>query len=246
MLRRTGSLALLFLTFFYLFYGAAAWVADFLPWRFNVGFEWEKYIPFIPTSAFLYTSICWLMLLVLFVIRDIQETKHLVKVLCMQTLIGALLFVLFPASNNFPPRYAGESLPQIFLIADILNLRNNELPSLHVCFAFTTAAVLSHYADKWQTLFLYCWAFAIAASAMTIHEHNLLDLAGGMLLAAWGVYYWRRLTRRTGIRTPAPVLQHGDFRLRRSLVRSHGMHPFESNAFDAGTVNNRPQRGNKS
>ena len=244
-LRTTGGLAVLFLAFFYLFYGAAAWLADLLPWRFNVGFEWEKTIPFLPTSAYLYTSLCWLMLLVLFVIRDIRDIRCLVKVLCLQTAIGTLLFVLFPASNNFPPRYAGEALPQIFLIADTLNLRNNELPSLHVCFAFTTASVLSHYVRKWQAAFLFCWALAIAVSAMTIHEHNLLDIAGGMLLAVWGVCFWRRLTRRAPIDTPAPALQNGDFRLRGSPVRDQGLRPFKSNAFDTGTVNNRPQRRTK-
>ena len=194
-----GALALFFLGFFYLFYGAAAWLADFLPWRIHPGFEWEKSVPFMPLSALVYTSISGLMLLVLFVIREVQEIHHLVRVLCIQTLIGALFFILIPASNNFPPRYSSEALPQIFLLADALNLRNNELPSLHVCFAFTTVLVLSHYARTWQTLLLSCWASAIAVSAMTIHEHNLLDIAAGMLLAAWGVRHWRRLSGRTSV-----------------------------------------------
>jgi len=244
-LRNTGRLALFFLAFFYLFYGGAAWLADFMPWRFSPGFEWEKTVPFIPETAIIYTSLCWLMLLALFVIRDIKEIRDLVKVLCIQTVIGALLFVLAPASNNFPPRYGSEALPQIFLIADTLNLHNNELPSLHVCFAFTTASVLSHYADKWQTLFLFCWAIAIAVSAMTIHEHNLLDLAGGMLLAVWGVAYWRRLTQRAAVWTSEPALQHGNFRLWGPPVRNEGLRPLQSNAFDAGTVNKRSQRRTK-
>jgi membrane-associated phospholipid phosphatase len=205
-LRSTSGLALFFLGFFYLFYGGAAWLADFLPWRLNAGFDWEKTIPFIPESAFIYTSLCWLMLLILFVIRDAEEIRLLVRVLCIQTVIGALFFILVPASNNFPPRYGSDALPQIFLIADTLNLRNNELPSLHVCFAFTTALVLSHYAGKRQTFLLFCWAVAIAVSAMTIHEHNLLDLAGGMLLAVWGARYWRRLTLRASIPLGEPAL----------------------------------------
>jgi hypothetical protein len=241
----TGRLALLFLGFFYLFYGGAAWLADFLPWRFIVGFEWEKTIPFIPETAFIYTSLCWLMLLVLFVIRDAKEVRYLVRVLCLQTVIGALLFIVIPVSNNFPPRYGNEALPPIFLIADALNLHNNELPSLHVCFAFTTASVLSHYAGKWQTLFLFCWAIAIAVSAMTIHEHNVLELAGGMLLAAWGVQYWRRLTQRAARWTSEPALQHRDFRLWRPAVRNEALRSLQSNAFDASAVNKRSQRGTK-
>jgi len=196
-----GRLAVFFLGFFYLLFGGAAWLSDFLPWRFNVGFEWEQAVPFLPWSALVYTSLIWMMMLALIVVRDDREIRCLIRVLCIQTVIGAAIFLLFPVASNFPPRYGNEELPRIFLIADALNLHNNQLPSLHVCFAFTTAFVLAHYARNWQTALLVLWAFAVAVSAMTIHEHNLLDLAGGVLLAGWGTRYWRRLTHRANAAT---------------------------------------------
>ncbi|MEA3412909.1 MAG: phosphatase PAP2 family protein [Pseudomonadota bacterium] len=207
-----GGPAVFFLGFFYLFFGGAAWLSDFVPWRFNVGFEWEKAVPFLPWSALVYASLVWMMILALFVIREKKEIRCLVRVLCIQTAIGAAFFLLFPVISNYPPRYGNEALPHIFLIADTLNLHNNQLPSLHVCFAFTSAFVLAHYARDWQAGLLVLWAFAVAVSAMTIHEHNLLDIAGGVLLAGWGTRYWRRLTH------PANVARQGHSATRRPVV----------------------------
>jgi len=244
-LRRSGRLVIFFTGFFYLFYGGAAWLVDFIPWRFDVGFAWERNTPFLPATALVYTSISWLMLLALFVIRAERELRCLLRVLCLQTVIGALFFILLPVSNIYPPRYTGEELPLVFLVADTLNLHNNELPSLHVCFAFTTAAVLAHYAGRWQALLLYGWATVIAASAMTIHEHTLPDVAGGMLLAAWGVRYWHRLIQRTATGVAA-ASEDGDFRLGRAPVEGESLRSVQRNLLDAGAVNDAPQPGTKS
>jgi hypothetical protein len=187
------GLALFFLLFFYLVYGTAAYVADYVPWRIPVGFDFERTIPFIPESALIYLSLSLLMLLALFVVRQASDLKMLVYVLCIQTLIAGVCFLVFPAVSNFPVRFRGESV-FIFRLADMLNLHNNEVPSLHVCFAFTLAAVLSYYGRLWQRLLFYTWSIAIAISALTMHEHNLIDLLAGIILSVWGVRYWRSLS----------------------------------------------------
>lgn len=190
-LKQRGWLALYFLLFFYLIYGGAAYIADFMPWRIEVGFEFERRIPFIPESALIYLSLCLLMTLALFVIRQISQLEMLVKVFGMQTLIAAACFIALPMENNFPVR-STEGVNYIFLLADAVNLRNNEVPSLHVCFAFTLAAAISRYGSLWQRLLLFTWSTAIAVSTLTMHEHNLIDLLGGGVLSVWGFLYWRR------------------------------------------------------
>ncbi|MCU7875725.1 MAG: phosphatase PAP2 family protein [Candidatus Thiodiazotropha sp. (ex Lucinoma borealis)] len=184
------GLSLIFLLFFYAFYGGAAVAADFIPWRFHVGFEFEKKIPFIPESALIYLSLTGLMILALFVVRQFSHLKRLVSILCIQTTVAAVCFVLIPVENNFPVRPIGD-ITYIFLLADAINLTNNEVPSLHVCFAFTLAAVTAHYGQLWQRILLLFWSVAIAISTMTMHEHNLIDLLGGIILSGWGVMKWR-------------------------------------------------------
>jgi hypothetical protein len=203
--RARMGLALFFLLFFYLVYGTAAYVADYVPWRIPVGFGFERSIPFIPESALIYLSIPLLMVLVLFVIRQVSHLKRLVYVLCIQTLIAGVCFVVFPAVTNFPARLTGGDV-FIFRFADMLNLHNNEVPSLHVCFAFTLAGAMAHYGRLWQRLLLYTWSAAIAVSTLTIHEHNLIDLMAGFVLSVWGVRYWRRLSVRDGMPLAAGLI----------------------------------------
>ena len=191
-IRRRAALGLFFLSFFYLFYGGAAFTAELIPWRFNVGLEFEKSIPFIPDSALLYLSVSWMMLLALFVVKQWADLKALVRVLCLQTLFGAACFLIFPVANNFPPRPVAKDTSLLFLLADTINLANNEVPSLHVCFAITLAAVMGHYAEMRLRILLLVWALAIALSTLTMHEHNLVDLLAGGMLALWGVQRWRR------------------------------------------------------
>jgi hypothetical protein len=45
--------------------------------------------------------------------------------------------LFFPAANIFPPRPLGDDLFALFMLADTSNLRDNELPSVPVCYAFT-------------------------------------------------------------------------------------------------------------
>lgn len=196
--RKRTALAIFFMLFFYVFYGGAAWAADFLPWRFVVGFSWERDIPFIPESAVVYISLVGLMLLALFSIREYSELRLLVRVLCIQILIAVFCFMALPVGNNYQTQLDPSDLPPIFLIADAFNLQNNEVPSLHVCFAFTLALVIGHYGREWQRILLIIWALAIALSAMTMHEHNLVDVVCGLFLAFWGVVRWRSVTCRAG------------------------------------------------
>jgi len=190
-LRVTFLMALGFLFFFYLIYGTTAWLADFIPWRYNVGFEWEKNIPFIPSTAFIYLSLNLMMWLTLFVIRDRHRIWLLVKIIGLQILISASCYLLFPVESNFSPRTTVAELPTVFILADSVNLTNNQLPSLHVCFAVTMALALSTEATHlWLKFFLIVWATAIAISTMTMHEHNFLDVITGIMLAIWGVNLW--------------------------------------------------------
>jgi membrane-associated phospholipid phosphatase len=190
-LKQRLMLAGWFLIYFYALYGGAAYAARFIPWRVMVGFDFELHIPFIPISALIYLSLNLLMMLALFVIREMLRFRKLLLVLVVQTAIAVVFFILLPAENNYP-LHTDDPVDIFFTIADTLNLTNNEVPSLHVCFAITLAIVLSHYGRMWHKWFFYLWAAAIALSTMTMHEHNLIDLIGGAALAIPGVWYWRK------------------------------------------------------
>ena len=186
------GLALFFAVFFYVFYGSGAWLAAAVPWRLTIGFEPELAVPFLPQTAWIYLSLSIFMLLPIFAIRRHEDFALAIKVLCGQVLVASVVFVLLPAATIYPPRYAQGEIPWIFRVADLVNLSNNELPSLHVCFAVTTAGLLLRYAQTAGRWAIAAWTVAIVASTMTIHEHHLASIAAGAILGFAGVRIWAR------------------------------------------------------
>lgn len=190
-LRASLKMVAIFLVFFYAFFGAAAYLADLLDYRFDVGFEFEKRIPFVPAMAAVYLSVGPMMLLSIFILRQPRPMRLLLAVLCAQTFVGFCIFLAFPVETNFPAPQDPASLPLVYRIADLINLKNNQLPSLHLGFAATMAFVYSTGRRPLVAILFHAWALAIAASTVLIHEHNLLDLLAGYLLAWCGARWWR-------------------------------------------------------
>lgn len=191
-LQMTLFMMLGFLICFYSLYGLASYLANFIPWRTSVIFAWETQVPFLPWTSIVYLSITVLILLPLVIIRDKKQIGNLIKIMLMQTLIGSLIFIIYPVTNNFPDRQGNGLFYQIFKFADTLNLTGNNLPSLHVCLAVTVAIVLAREASIRQQTFYYLWAISIAISTLTIHEHGIIDIASGFVLALWGGSKWRQ------------------------------------------------------
>lgn len=118
--------------------------------------------------------------------RRNQDVHRLFFILCVQLLVACVLFIIFPVEISFPDRYADKHLPLVFILADLVNLKNNYFPSLHVCFAFMSAMVAVRYLTFIPALATLFWAVLIAVSTMLIHEHHFLDIVGGIPLAFAG------------------------------------------------------------
>jgi membrane-associated phospholipid phosphatase len=153
--------------------------------RVPVHFPAELAIPFVPAMTLFYMSIYLLFWMAPFVLRTRREFRALVTTMAAAIFCGGIGFLLFPADLEFaPPReeelgiWAG-----MFHLADKLNLTYNLLPSLHVAFAVICVAIFSARAPPTGKVFLWFWAAMVAASTVLIHQHHLLDVATGWLLA---------------------------------------------------------------
>lgn len=178
------ALSLLFtLTFSTLYAGANA-VADRVPWRIEVALPGEVDIPFVPAAAVIYLSLNALLMLTPFVLRTWRALLPLFAALMLETAVAALFFVAVPVRNEFPERHADGALGALLAMADRLNLDHNYFPSLHVAFAVTAALACAHRAGPIGRVMLWGWTTAIVSSTVLMHEHHLVDVAGGILLAA--------------------------------------------------------------
>jgi membrane-associated phospholipid phosphatase len=170
---------------FVLVYGGMDALTARRSFRVPVHFPAELAIPFVPAMTLFYMSIYLLFWMAPFVLRTRREFRALVLTLAFAILVGGIGFLLFPADLAFAqPReeelgiWAG-----MFHLADKMNLTYNLLPSLHVAFAVICVAIFSARAPVAGKVLLWIWATMVAASTVLIHQHHLLDVATGWLLA---------------------------------------------------------------
>jgi membrane-associated phospholipid phosphatase len=170
---------------FVLVYGGMDALTARRSFRVPVHFPSELAIPLVPAMTLFYMSIYLLFWMAPFVLRTRREFRALVTTLAIAIFCGGIGFLLFPADLAFAqPReeelgiWAG-----LFHLADKLNLTYNLLPSLHVAFAVICVAIFSARAPLAGKVLLWSWAVMIAASTVLIHQHHLLDVATGWLLA---------------------------------------------------------------
>ncbi len=168
---------------FYSLYGLGSYLTAYVPWDFPLYLSWEPGLPFLPQWAPVYLSLNLLLALVPAVLRKWEEMAPLFCTMVAQTVVAFFFFLLVPIEGGFAPRpVTNEWLG----LADTLNLEHNYMPSLHVTFAVTAALVIGHRANTAGRLFFGLWAAAISLSTVLIHEHHLIDVAGGALLAWLG------------------------------------------------------------
>jgi membrane-associated phospholipid phosphatase len=153
--------------------------------RVPVHFPTELAIPFVPAMTLFYMSIYMLFWMAPFVLRTRREFRALVITLAIVIFCGGIGFLLFPADLAFaPPREEDLGIwAAMFHLADKLNLTYNLLPSLHVAFAVICVAIFAARASLVGKVLLWFWAAMVAVSTILIHQHHLLDVATGWLLA---------------------------------------------------------------
>jgi membrane-associated phospholipid phosphatase len=184
-LRYAALLSLANAFWFVLVYGGMDSLTARRSFRVPVHFPAELAIPFVPAMTLFYMSIYLLFWMAPFVLRTRREFRALVITLAFAIFCGGIGFLLFPADLAFaPPREEELGIwAAMFNFADKLNLTYNLLPSLHVAFAVICVAIFSARTPVAGKVLLWFWAAMVAASTVLVHQHHLLDVATGWLLA---------------------------------------------------------------
>jgi membrane-associated phospholipid phosphatase len=198
-------LAGIFALTFILLYGGASVLSAYVPWRVPMRLPLDDQLPFVPGASFAYLTLGPMLLFAPFVLRDLEGLLPLFAALMLETVVAAACFMLLPvdppAIACCEPGFVGTT----FHVADVLNLERNDMPSLHVAFACTLAAAFSARTGRFGAVLLYAWAIATVVSTLLTRQHNLLDVAGGTILAAIAWPLAGRWARRPKVRTAFDV-----------------------------------------
>ena len=191
-------LCLAFFLFFETTYIATNYLTGLHRLRVHVHSDAELGIPFVPSMAVVYISLNLMLALSPFVLRTWREISPLCVVMILETLICALFFLLLPVELGFAPQTEPGVWGRFCGWVSAVSLKYNNMPSLHVGFAFTAAMAFGERCGALGRRLFLLWAVLIAASTVLIHEHHLADVVAGIVLAGamQTVYRWSAAGQR--------------------------------------------------
>jgi membrane-associated phospholipid phosphatase len=202
-LQFAGLISLVGLIWFLLVFGGCDAITAYRATRVRVHFDAELRIPFVPAASLIYMSIYALFLAAPFVVRERREFLRLAMTLNTVILFGGIGFLLIPARLGYPPPDKLGSFATLFHTADALNLDYNLVPSLHVALSVVCVAVFARRAERLGVVSLWLWAIAISVSTLLTHQHHVVDVLSGWIVALtvdWMFKGKKRTASRLSIR----------------------------------------------
>ncbi len=181
---------------FVLLYGFCNWFAFQREHTFQLWMNWELAIPFLPWMILVYESLNLLTLLPLFTLSS-EQMRALGKSLIVATGIAALVFIILPAPVGFIRTTDVGFWSPAFQTLYALDRTANTFPSLHITYSFLVVRSISA-TSRQLGHFLWIWFILICASVLMVHQHHVIDVAGGLLLAE---FCYRRFYLKSNLDT---------------------------------------------
>jgi membrane-associated phospholipid phosphatase len=182
-IRFATRLVLLVSLWFGLVFVGADWLTAHRVARIRVHLDAELGLPLVPAFLIVYMSLYPLFLAVPFVLRTRREATSLAIAQFVTILIAGVGFLLVPGQLAYaPPSNLGRWAP-LFHFADRLNLDYDLVPSLHVAMSIVCIEAYSRHAGLPGRIVLRTWGALIAASTLLTHQHHVLDVVTGYILA---------------------------------------------------------------
>jgi membrane-associated phospholipid phosphatase len=176
----SAGLSLLFLVV----YGGCIWVTAR---RGDVGvfyFSWERAIPFVPFMILPYLSIDLFFVAAPFFFRTKRELRVFVWRVATAIVVAGCFFLLIPLRYAFPRPQAEGWLGLFFDWFRALDAPYNLFPSLHAALLLFLVDAYARHFRGLARLAVMSWFVLIGFSPLLTHQHHLIDILGGFLLAA--------------------------------------------------------------
>ncbi|KPA17456.1 Phosphatidic acid phosphatase type 2/haloperoxidase [Candidatus Magnetomorum sp. HK-1] len=139
-------------------------------------------IPFLPNSIFLYLSLFPFMIMSIWSAENDWKRSRTFYAMLLATIIACGFFALLPIyAIRMNVSMIGGIVGWLWRMLYSTDTATNLFPSLHAAFAYLSASDLHEKEGCWSWL-APLWATAILISTLTTRQHNIADLAGGLLL----------------------------------------------------------------
>lgn len=168
---------------FFSIYPTMNWLTGQRTGHNELFFQVELGLPFVPEFIWVYLSMYALFLLPPFFLNPL-ELKRLASELIIATIVSGAIFLLLPARLGFeralPEAPVYKAIFQgIFSVDQPFNL----VPSLHIVYSTAISFAVIAQAGRYTRRFMVIWLLMIMASTVLVHQHHLLDVVTGFMLA---------------------------------------------------------------
>lgn len=177
---------------FFSVYPACNWLSAQRDITYPLYLDAELGIPLVPGFFWLYMSMYVLFFFPPFFLNRRQLTL-LGQRLILTTILSGVIFLLIPTELGFArvqpdnPFYS-TLFAQLFTI----DLPHNLVPSLHVVFsAIIIFSILETMETRLSKSFFWLWLILLCLSTLLVHQHHLLDVITGLLIAILATTLWK-------------------------------------------------------
>ena len=178
----SASVGLSFL--FLIVYGGCLWITAR---RHDVSvfyFGWERAIPFVPFMILPYMSIDLFFVAAPFLFSTERDLKIFVVRVGNAMVVAGIFFLVFPLRFAFPrPRAAGW-LGALFDWFRAIDAPFNLFPSLHAALLLFLIDAYARHLRGLVRIVVLLWFALIGLSPLLTHQHHVIDILGGLALAA--------------------------------------------------------------
>jgi len=154
----------------------------------------ELAIPLVPEAIFIYLSMFLLFCLPLFALPCERAAREAIAAI-LGLFISATIWLLLPARLGFD-RIQPTGYESIYGLIFILDEPHNLVPSLHIVFSTIAVQACAQDAPPRIKVGLWAWLICIAVSTLLTHQHHILDVGVGFLVA----FVCRAIALRLSIR----------------------------------------------
>ena len=167
---------------FVVVYGGSNWFNSDRAHYFQLYFPWESAIPFIPPMILVYFSLQLLFLSPLFHC-DRNGLLLLAKRMAVAIPVAGIIFILLPTTLGFSRQETASCCAAFYDLLYSLDRPHNLFPSLHVTLATLVFSTLLHRVTGFLLWLYLLWLLLLYLSVLLVHQHHVLDIAGGIALA---------------------------------------------------------------
>jgi membrane-associated phospholipid phosphatase len=169
---------------FLIVYGGCNWITSQRGSAGTFYFEWERSIPFVPFMILPYMSIDLFFITAPFLCRTNRELDVFSKRVIFAIVVAGICFLLFPLRFAFPRPHANGWLGMVFDWFREIDAPYNLLPSLHAALMLLLIEVYVRHTRGFLRSAIIGWFALIGLSPVLAYQHHVIDIAGGLVLAA--------------------------------------------------------------